>query len=434
MVNTNSSPSKFWAYVALIIGVFLFVSGGAASLTYLGAPFVSRGRDILAAQLGQMAAIFLGLVCGTLALYHGFASIMNRASRPLRLPPFYFFWILFALTLGLGHVLLNFRIAEQFLFPFLFLLGASLPTLSVIAWGVRRLGAPITWRQGALALVAGSTLSIVVALVLEGSLSLILFFFTPPLRWMSSASIVLSPIVILFLITTALQAPIPEEFAKALGVPIFGRQRITNEQQAFAIGLFCGAGFAIVENMLYEGLYATIGGWSWGGVTLLRGIGAGLHPICTGLIALGWFRARQSGWFKLLSAYAISVGLHTLWNGGFTALVYLTGLGYYTRNAKLSLYGEPIQISLIAFLVVLSLGLWWLLYRIVTSLAQGIEPAVSRLVISRRAVALWALACVIVLIPLGATLGPAWSSISGIVLPGALSTPLPMPIPTIPAK
>jgi RsiW-degrading membrane proteinase PrsW (M82 family) len=345
---------------------------------------------------------------------------------------FYFFWIAFALVLGLGNVLLNFGLAVGFLFPPLFVLGAALPALSVLAWASSRLGAPITWRQAALALIAGSTLSIFIALVLEGILPFLVFLLLPPLHLLGGLShevtapnqpdilarLFYSPLLIVFLLFTALQAPIPEEFAKALGLPLFGRKRIVEARQALMLGLACGAGFAIMENMLYEGIYAGMSGASWGGVTLLRGLGAVMHPICTGLIALGWFRARERGWGALLKSYAGAVGLHTLWNGGFAAFLFITGLDYY-RGADLSvsLYGTGVQILLVVFLASLALALWWLLYRLMKGLRRGLEPQPALFVVSRRALAGWAIACALVIIPLGAALGPAWSSIQGVILP-----------------
>src|SRR5258706_8559327 len=339
-MNTDSSPSKFFAYVALLGGVLLSLGGLTAVLGSLGLRVFAFRGDLLGAQLGQMAAIFLGLLCGPLALYHGFASITNRPSHPLKLPPIYFFWIVFAVALGLGNLALNNRIASAYLFPPLFLLGAALPVLGVCAWAARRLGWPITWRQGALALVAGSTLSILFALVAESLLSFVIYLLTAPLWFFGDAfsrgpnfleRLFFSPALVLLLFIAALPAPIPEEFAKALCLPIFGRGRITSERQALMIGLLSGAGFAILENMLYEGLYAQYNGWSWGGVTLLRAIGAVLHPLGAALVARGWYRARAGGLRPLLKAYALAVGLHTLWNGGFQAFFYPTGFWYYSR-------------------------------------------------------------------------------------------------------
>jgi len=330
----------------------------------------------------------------------------------------------------LGNALLNFGVAEEFLFPPLFFLGAALPTLSVIAWVARRLGWPVTWRQASLALVAGSTLSVFVALFLETFMPLLIMLLVPPLESLGRSfgdvfassgpgfleRLFFSPTFIVFLVFTALQAPIPEEFAKVLGVVLFGRRRLTHERQVLAVGLACGAGFAILENMLYEGLYAQYSGWSWGGITLLRGLGAVLHPLGTALVALGWFRMRKEGLGALLKAYAVAVGLHTLWNGGFAALVYLTGLGYYGElGPSVSIYGTVIEVSLVLFLVALSAGLWWLLYHLVSGLAQEIEPDLSPTILSPRALAYWALACAVVIIPIGAALGPAWGEIQEVI-------------------
>jgi hypothetical protein len=226
-----------------------------------------------------------------------------------------------------------------------------------------------------------------------------------------------SPLILVYLIFTAFQAPLPEEFAKALGVPMFGRLRITNERQAFAIGLASGAGFAILENMLYEGLYAQHNGWSWGGITLLRSIGSVLHPLGTGILALGWFRMKERGIGQLLKAYLLAVLLHTFWNGGFDPLIYLTGLDYYAgEGPSLSFYGETLNVLLIVYLVLLSAGLWWLLRRIATGLSQDVQTSLSPALVSRRAIAAWAVACAAIIIPIGATLSPAWEEIQKILL------------------
>lgn len=100
----NQKPSKFWAYVAVIVGGFLILSGIAATFGFLGLPLL-MGDDVLSYQLGQIAAIFLGLVCGTLAIYHGMGAISRRVSHPIKLPSFYIFWIVLALVLGFGNLM-----------------------------------------------------------------------------------------------------------------------------------------------------------------------------------------------------------------------------------------------------------------------------------------------------------------------------------------
>lgn len=420
-MNTEQ-PSKFFAYIAILVGAALLLSGVVATIGYLGLPALTFSDDILSPQLGQMAAMFLGLICGPLAIYHGFRSISNRPSHQFKLPPFYFLWIAFALVLGLGNLILNFNVVAAYIFPPVFLLGAALPTLAVVAWVGRRLDWPLTWRQASFALIVGSTLSVLVAIILETVIGYIAYFLLAPWSFLAYgfdsfdglSRLFFSPTVIFFLILTALTAPIPEEFAKALGLPLFGRRRIVSDPQALMIGLISGAGFAILENMLYEGLYAQYNGWAWGGVTLLRGIGAVLHTLCTAIVALGWYRMKAGGVSQLIKSYVLAVGLHTLWNGGFDAFVYVTGLDYYSGSQlSLDLYGSSIPTLLVVFLVILSLGLWWWLRRITDRLVQpeSVAPESATPVIQlvpARLVASWAVASAFVVVPIGAAIGGAW--------------------------
>ena len=433
MDQSVSSPSKFWAVISVLAGGLLLAAGLLATLGYLGLPLTGLGSDLLAAQLGQMAGMFLGLVCGGLAVYHGLGALLPLRTSALRLPPAWFFWIAFAVVLGIGNLLLNLQVAQAYLFPLLFLLGAALPTLAVAAWTLRRLGWPLTTRQAALALVGGSTLSVFVAIVAEAVLPYLAYIFIGPLQFLAGAfqdlaasgggnfieRLLFSPLAIVFLLTTALAAPIPEEIAKNLPVLIFGRGRVQTERQAFAIGVASGAGFAILENMLYQGLYAQYNGWTWGGITLLRGAGSVLHPLCAGLVALGWYRMRERGAGAWLKALGLAVGIHTLWNGGFDLFLYFTGLQYYGQtDAGVRLYGMATEALLVAFLVALALGLWWLLRRVAGGLAQDVVADLTPEIVSTRALAVWAFACALVVVPVGAALGGAWPQIAAIVMGG----------------
>jgi hypothetical protein len=424
MKSKSAKPSKFWPCVALAAGVFLLFCGALALIGYLGLPAVFPGADPLGPQLGQMAGMFLGLICGGLAAFHGWRSLRGKPSRRLKSPPAYAYWIAFAVVLGLGNVWLNFPAGKAYVFPILFLLGAALPTLSVVAYAAPRLGWPATWRQGAMALVAGSTLSIWITIVLQIAILVFFYVVVPQLGYIDIFGaeanlferLFFSPALIFFLTITALQAPITEEIAKGLGVVAFGRRRLTNERLALLVGLTCGAGFAIIENMLYEGMYVSFSSWSWGGVTLLRGLGAVLHPVCTGLVALGWFRARKRGVGQLLKAYAIAVGLHTLWNGGYSALMYLAGYGFYANpGPSIRVYGTAVGLALVLLLAALAAGMWWLLHHLVRQYAHRVEPRIAPTVVSRRALAGWAAACALVIIPIGTALGPVWEDIQATI-------------------
>jgi hypothetical protein len=117
--------------------------------------------------------------------------------------------------------------------------------------------------------------------------------------------------------------------------------------------------------------------------------------------------------------------LHTLWNGGFEPLVYLTGLDYFAgQGPSLSFYGETLNVLLVGYLVLLSAALWWLLRRIVTGLAQAVGaeasaepgPSLEPALVTRRSLAVWAVACAAVIIPIGATLSPAWDAIQKVIV------------------
>lgn len=65
-----------------------------------------------------------------------------------------------------------------------------------------------------------------------------------------------------------------------------------------------------------------------------------------------------------------------------------------------------------------------MLRRIVTGLSQNVEADASAslstnlapALVSRRALATWAVACAAIIIPIGATLSPAWEEIQKIIL------------------
>lgn len=70
------------------------------------------------------------------------------------------------------------------------------------------------------------------------------------------------------------------------------------------------------------------------------------------------------------------------------------------------------------YLALLSAGLWWMLRKVVIGLAGHEAPEVAPGRLSSRSLATWAVACTLVLVPIGAILGPAWAQIRAVVLPG----------------
>lgn len=434
MIEQTKKPSKIPAYIVTILGFGLLLSGLAAGSVYIGVPLFSYPGNILVQELGLMAAMFLGLICGTMAIRHGIGSIAGQKTKRANLYRWWGYYVVFALALGLGNLVLIYDIAADLVFPIFFLLGASMPTVAVISWVSKRLGNPVSTRQAWMAFISGSTLSIIVTIILGSVMFIVFYLLIRPLEFIAWSITDLlyeigpgflsrlfeSPLILIFLIYTAIQAPFPEEFAKALGMPIFGRLRIDSERKAFMLGVYSGAGFAILENMLYESLYAQWAGWSWGGVTFLRGIGSILHPLGTGIVALGWYRKKEKGWGALLKAYMLAVVIHTLWNGGFEPWVYLTGLDNFNLySSAITIYGETLEIVLLVYLVGLTAGLWWLMRRVTDGFMGDVEVPVMRELglptMTPRSLALMALGMVLTIVPIGAALGPAWPDILEVI-------------------
>jgi hypothetical protein len=75
-----------------------------------------------------------------------------------------------------------------------------------------------------------------------------------------------------------------------------------------------------VENVLYASLAAMFGG-PWPAVLVARSMGAGVHPLASGLVVTGWWDARhgRDGGAKG-PGIAAGVGLHAVWNGSMVAL------------------------------------------------------------------------------------------------------------------
>jgi len=92
-------------------------------------------------------------------------------------------------------------------------------------------------------------------------------------------------------------------------------------------------------------------------------------------------------------------------------------LDYYT-DPSVSVYGETLSVLLIGYLALLSLGLWWLLRKIVDEISERVDSTLEPAPVSRRLIAVWAVACVAVIIPIGATLSPAWKEIRTLILGG----------------
>jgi RsiW-degrading membrane proteinase PrsW (M82 family) len=233
-------------------------------------------------------------------------------------------WAVAALVVGLGAVVWSILAGTEPPPGALFVAAAAVP-LAVLFGVLARIGG----RFPTPALVGGAILGPVVAVAghaavfafaavflmgfLEAGRSLLEELRVDP----RITEILASPWLLLVLVDVSLVAPLTEETAKALGARL---ARPDSRREAFLAGVAAGAGFAVVENVLYALAGAMLGG-PWPAVVVARAMGAAVHPLASGLVVLGWWESRHGQGARALGrGFFAGAGIHALWNGTIVAL------------------------------------------------------------------------------------------------------------------
>lgn len=407
--------SERWKQVAAGGGCLLALAGllvAPAGIAWLVALFEPPfGRNVGVAWLTLMAITWGG---GFLLIYHAYRSQQKKASRPLNLPPLWLLGGSFLLALVVGQAVWADAAGGMF-FPPLFLLAAGLPPLAAAAWAVGATAGRLTWRQFTVAFIGGATVGVAVALFLEVAaagviLALVADLFAliqdswdalvEALAGGDVASVVASPGFLLALVELAIIAPLAEEFAKPLAIlPLI--RHAPEPRHAFLLGAAAGAGFAALENVLYTGFGVNV----WGGIVVLRALGAAVHPLATGLVALGWYEifhpaGREHPW---LSRFGLAAGVHALWNGGIVLFLALAGSNFFGPSpAEVDVLGYTLAGVLLALLAVMGAAAWFGLRPAGRSLEEAPEGIGSTAAgATERALAIWAVICLVAILPLG---------------------------------
>lgn len=131
------------------------------------------------------------------------------------------------------------------------------------------------------------------------------------------------------LISAAVSAPVSEELFKGmavLGFFYFLRREFDGIVDGIIYGIFCGLGFAAVENVSYYARAAIQGENVLAGTFVLRGIFTPwLHPLFTSMTGIGFGLSRESHnkYVRALApigGLAVGMALHAMWNFLPTAL------------------------------------------------------------------------------------------------------------------
>jgi RsiW-degrading membrane proteinase PrsW (M82 family) len=178
------------------------------------------------------------------------------------------------------------------------------------------------------------------------------------------AAVVTSPWVLVAMAEYTVVAPITEETGKYLGSR---SARPATRADAFLAGVAAGVGFAIVENVAYA-IAAAVWGGPWLAVVIVRATGAAVHPLATGLVALGSWDA-GTGSRSAPRTVAAGVGVHALWNGTMVELLVIGTVAEATGASS------PGAIASVAFAGILGVVMGIALWSATTSVATGRDPS-----------------------------------------------------------
>jgi RsiW-degrading membrane proteinase PrsW (M82 family) len=422
-VLTLESHLLWLKRIATIAGLLLFLPGLPLALGFF--------CITLALMLeGDQAAVSIGLISFTLMVialgaggvtfWQGLRSLQGKKSSAFGLPRVWIIASIFGLLIATGLFITQADFAVGLLFPPLLVVAAALPALLAVSWFTNQEKGDLTWRHGLVALAGGATIGVFATIVLElvfPAVVLVLVFdlaeqatrsieaLFKALAGEDIAAAITGPGFIYMFIQVAIIAPVVEELVKPLVMlPLVGR---LSRRDAFLMGAMAGTGFAAIENVLYAGF----GFYFWAGILLVRALGGAIHPLGSGLVALGWrdiLRGEPKAWLNGLALFGLAVGMHALWNGGSLLVITLAGAKFFgDLPPEIDILGISAAGTTLALLIMLGLVALWLGRSIAqkTGLPETLnrETVETDFTLSNRHVAIWALACLVAIVPIGIT-------------------------------
>jgi hypothetical protein len=227
------------------------------------------------------------------------------------------------------------------------------------------------------------------------------------------AKVLTTPGFLVALVELTVVAPLVEETVKPLvTLPLV--RHLERPRDALLLGAAAGAGFAALENVLY----ATAGLPIWMGILAVRALGAAVHPLGTGLVTLGWhglLRRQPDAGRRWLGGYGLAIGMHALWNGGTALLLALLGAQFFGEAPpELDVLGVTVAGSLLALLALEGVAVFVGARALARRLAIPEGPEVEEVPVPGglspdQVMVVWALICLLVLLPLGlAVLQAVW--------------------------
>ncbi len=424
MLNPTIGPLPTWLKRTIAIaGLLLLLLGLPLAFGFFCLTFilvVEGNHTAISAGLISFTLMAITLGAGGITLWHSLRSLQGKNSKTLQLPPVWVIAGIFGLLVAMGLFVSSNNFVSGLLFPPILLAAAALPPLLAVSWFINQNAGGLTWRRALVAFAGGATLGILVALVLEilfPAIILVLVFNLAEIATKSVeelfkalvgkevAAAITGPGFIYVLIQVAIIAPVAEELAKPLAtLAVIAR---LSRRDAFLVGAMAGAGFAAVENVLYAGF----GFYFWAGILVVRAVGGAIHPLGSGLVALGWrdvLRGESGAWRNWFIRFGMAAGMHALWNGGSLLIITLAGAQFFGKlPPEIDILGLSAAGTTLALLIILGLIALWLGDFVArnTELAElrDRQPVRVDFTLSNRSVAIWALTCLVAIVPVGIT-------------------------------
>ena len=419
---TQPMPRQ-WKKMIFAAGLLLASLGLPMMVSFLCfTPIAIMNNDREALGIGSFSFVLMVIMLGggVTVARQSWRSLQGKPSASLRLPPAWFLVGILGLFAAIGLFIYENDFATGLFFPPVLMVTAVLPPLLAVAWFMNQRAEGLTWRRGLVALAGGATVSVVIAIVLEILLPVVILtlvfglgdFVTKnvqavldALAGKDIASAIANPGFVYLFVQIAIIAPLAEELAKPLvALPLLGRLA---RRDAFLVSAMAGAGFAALENMVYAGL----GHGFWVGILVVRALGGAIHPMGAGLVGLGWrdvLRGEPNAWPKAAARFGLAAGMHAIWNGGCLLVITLAGARFFGQlPPEINVLGLSAAGTTLAFLLVLGLAALWMGRAVARGAAlPGAMPAESadtQFTLSDRTVAIWALACLVAIVPAGIT-------------------------------
>jgi len=415
-MNLASGILPIWAKQTLAIGSLLLTLAGLPAVFGFGCVtlllVVSEDSAAIVTGLVSFTLLVVTLGAGGITFWHITRSLQERVSKPLRFPPAWILLSIFGFLIIVGLIIVeNESIAGIMLPPTLFGI-AILPPLLALSWFVNNKTTDLTYRQGLVAFAGGTTAStfltfIVVSLAIIIVLALV-YNFAGSLfgqldrvglsRGDSLTTLLDGRNYVYVFILATLIFPIVAELCKPLvTLPILGR---LSPRDAFLIGSAAGVGFATLSNLIVAGWGLAV----WNGALIALFLGGAINPFCTGFVTMSWYRILKKepkAWTDWAVRLCIAIMVHSFWNGGSFLILTLSDTEHFGNLFRgIPPVGILAAGSTLILMVILGLGVYQMGRTTMERLSTSWTTE-SQIIVSERTVAIWALVCLVIVVPTG---------------------------------